>query len=159
MSVVLITGSSTGIGRLAALKLARDGHTVHASMKRLIGNPTVAEFAEPADAEGSTCTPSSWTSPRKSPRTRAVSEVGDHAGQLDVVVQNAGHPYVGYVEAFTDDDLTRLIDINAVGAHRVNRARHKFPNAGHASDAAVTVAYAMLDPLVERNEKATAGPV
>ena len=55
MSVVLITGSSTGIGRLTAMKLARAGHAVYAvyaSMKRLTGNPTVAEFAELADAEG-----------------------------------------------------------------------------------------------------------
>lgn len=37
-------------------------------------------------------------------------------------MHNAGHLYIGYVEAFTDEDVARLLDINAVGAHRVNRA-------------------------------------
>lgn len=66
MSVILITGASTGIGNLTARSLAR-------------------------------------------------------AGQ-DVVVHNAGHLVVGYVEAFTPEDLAHLLDVNAVGAHRVNRA-------------------------------------
>ncbi|WP_239151793.1 hypothetical protein [Virgisporangium aliadipatigenens] len=36
-----------------------------------------------------------------------------HVVELDVVINNAGHLYVGYVEAFTDDDITHLIDVNA----------------------------------------------
>nr|GID83639.1 hypothetical protein Ade03nite_25630 [Actinoplanes derwentensis] len=48
MAVVLITGSSTGIGRLTALTLARLGHTVHASVRSLAsadGTAASAEFA------------------------------------------------------------------------------------------------------------------
>ncbi|WP_307130732.1 SDR family NAD(P)-dependent oxidoreductase [Streptomyces aurantiacus] len=37
-------------------------------------------------------------------------------------MHNAGHLYIGYVEAFTDDDVGHLLDVNPVGAHRVNRA-------------------------------------
>jgi NAD(P)-dependent dehydrogenase (short-subunit alcohol dehydrogenase family) len=39
-----------------------------------------------------------------------------------VVVHNAGHLYVGYVEAFTAEDIAHLFDINVLGAQRVNRA-------------------------------------
>ncbi len=35
MSTVLITGCSTGFGKLAALSFARQGHTVFASMRNL----------------------------------------------------------------------------------------------------------------------------
>ncbi|GAA2569378.1 SDR family oxidoreductase [Winogradskya consettensis] len=219
MSVVLITGSSTGIGRLTALTLARQGHTVYASMKSVAGN----EFT---DVDGLDLHTVELDVTSQESADAAVAAVVEQAGRLDVVIQNAGHLYVGYVEAFTDDDLTRLLDINAVGAHRVNRAAlphlraqrsgtllwvgstiivttppflgpyvaskaafdalavvtsyeaaqfgiettivmpgaitqgtSHFPNASHASDAAVTAAYAGLDPLVERNEQATAGLV
>jgi NAD(P)-dependent dehydrogenase (short-subunit alcohol dehydrogenase family) len=33
MSVGLVTGAATGIGNLTAPALAREGHTVHASMR------------------------------------------------------------------------------------------------------------------------------
>ena len=122
----------------------------------------------------------------------AVAEAIAVSGHLDVVVHNAGHLYVGYTEAFTDDDLLHQLDVNAVGAHRVNpyvaskaafdavavttsyevnpfgietvivmpgaltEGTHHFPGASRASDADRSAAYADLDPLVARNEQATA---
>lgn len=228
MSVVIITGSSTGIGRLTALTLARQGHSVYATMRNLTGHGagTPAEFAKIAADEGLDLHVLELDVTSQESADAAVRSVVQQAGRIDVVVQNAGHLYVGYVEAFTDEDLSRLIDINAVGAHRVNRAAlpylreqrsgtllyvgstiivttppflgpyvaskaafdalavvtsyeasqfgiettivmpgaitqgtSHFPNASHASDTAVTAAYARLDPLVERNERATAGLV
>ncbi|WP_422770247.1 SDR family NAD(P)-dependent oxidoreductase [Plantactinospora sp. WMMC1484] len=84
-------------------------------------------------------------------------------------MHNAGHLFVGYVEAFTDNDLARLLDVNAVGAHRVNRAvlphlRERgagtlvyvgsFRHASSATDERVAAQYARLDPLVERTHHA-----
>ncbi|MEV6348262.1 SDR family oxidoreductase [Actinoplanes sp. NPDC051851] len=224
MSVVLITGSSTGIGRLTALTLARQGHQVYASMRSLTSPDGAATAAEFAGVENLHVVELDVTSQESA--NAAVRSVVDRAGRLDVVVNNAGHLYVGYVEAFTDDDLTHLIDVNAVGAHRVNRAAlpylreqrsgtllyvgstiivttppflgpyvaskaafdalavvtsyeasqfgiettivmpgaitrgtAHFPNASRATDTAVTAAYAALDPLVARNEEATASLV
>jgi NAD(P)-dependent dehydrogenase (short-subunit alcohol dehydrogenase family) len=48
--------------------------------------------------------------------------VSGAAGRLDVVVQNAGHLYAGYTEAFTAEEVARLLDVNVLGAQRVNRA-------------------------------------
>ena len=225
MSVILITGAATGIGNLTAKKLARDGHTVYASMRDLAdrNQKTVAEFADLATAEHLDLHTVELDVTSQDSADAAVRTVVEQAGRLDVLVQNAGHLYVGYVEAFTDDDLSHLIDINAVGAHRVNRAAlpylreqrsglllyvgstiiittppflgpyvaskaafdalavvtsyeaaqfgietsivmpgaitegtSHFPNASHASDQEVTAAYSHLDPLVARNEAATA---
>lgn len=52
----------------------------------------------------------------------AVQSIIDASGRIDVVVNNAGHLYVGYTEAFTAEDVNNLFDINATGAQRVNRA-------------------------------------
>ena len=52
----------------------------------------------------------------------AVRTVLDATGQLDVVIHNAGHLYVGYTEAFTAEDVNHLFDINATGVQRLNRS-------------------------------------
>ena len=53
---------------------------------------------------------------------RAVATVLEEQGDLDVVVHNAGHLYIGFVEAFTAEDISRLFDVNVFGIQRVNRA-------------------------------------
>jgi NAD(P)-dependent dehydrogenase (short-subunit alcohol dehydrogenase family) len=123
MSVILITGASTGIGNLTARALARAGHTVFASMRdvagRNAGNATgltdlaVAESLDLRVVE---------LDVQSEKSARAAAAVVEQAGRLDVVVHNAGHLVVGYVEAFTPQDLAHLLDVNTVGAHRVNRA-------------------------------------
>ncbi|MET0494456.1 MAG: SDR family NAD(P)-dependent oxidoreductase [Actinoplanes sp.] len=226
MSVVLVTGAATGIGNLTALRLADAGHTVYASMRDVTGHD--AERAEQArryaKETGTDLHVIELDVTSQESADTAVQTVVADQGGLDVVINNAGHLYIGYVEAFTDQDVTRLIDINAVGAHRVNRAAlphfrkrragvllyvgstipvttppflgpyvmskaamdslavvtayeansfgietvivmpgaitegtEHFPDASRASDTNVAEAYAVLDPLVERNEHATAG--
>ncbi|WP_228549955.1 SDR family NAD(P)-dependent oxidoreductase [Curtobacterium sp. VKM Ac-2887] len=124
MSVVLITGAATGIGYLTAKKLAADGHTVWASMRdpESHNQETVAEFAGLARTSGVNLHTVALDVTSQESANAAVKTVVETSGKLDVVVQNAGHLYVGYVEAFTDVDIAHLLDINAVGAHRVNRA-------------------------------------
>jgi len=120
MAVVLIIGSSTGIGRRTAETLAAAGHTVYATMRDPEGRDatSVAELASlghdlhvvPLDVTA------------QASADAAVQRVIAEAGGFDVVVHNAGHLYIGYVEAFTDADIAHLLDVNAIGAHRVNRA-------------------------------------
>ncbi len=124
MSIILITGAATGIGNVTAKQLAQDGHTVYASMRDISGRNSDAAHALLALAERDNLrlhvVDLDVTSQQSA--DTAVKTVVDEQGRLDVVVQNAGHLYIGYVEAFTDEDITHLLDVNAVGAHRVNRA-------------------------------------
>ncbi|MCM3809391.1 SDR family NAD(P)-dependent oxidoreductase [Streptomyces sp. DR7-3] len=52
----------------------------------------------------------------------AVATVLAEAGELDVVVDHAGHLAIGYVEAFATDDVAHLFYVNVLSAQRVNRA-------------------------------------
>jgi NADP-dependent 3-hydroxy acid dehydrogenase YdfG len=124
MSVVLITGAATGIGNLTAKALAAAGHTVYASMRDPTGRnadhaQNLLDVAK-RDAVDLRVVELDVTSQESA--DAAVQTVIDQAGQLDVVINNAGHLYVGYVEAFTAKDVTHLLNVNAVGVQRVNKA-------------------------------------
>lgn len=124
MSVILITGAATGIGNLTARHLADAGHTVYASMRGVDGRNAehAAGLLDAATRDGVDLRVVDLDVTSEASVQAAVERVVAEAGRLDVVVNNAGHLYVGYVEAFTPDDLMHLIDVNAVGVHRVNRA-------------------------------------
>jgi NAD(P)-dependent dehydrogenase (short-subunit alcohol dehydrogenase family) len=124
MSVILITGASTGIGRLTAIATARAGHTVFASMRDITGrNAThAAELRALGAADGIDLRIVELDVLSQNSANAAVASVVEQAGRLDVVVHNAGHLVVGYAEAFTAEDLQHLFDINVFGMQRVNRA-------------------------------------
>ena len=124
MAVILVTGAATGIGNLASRALAVAGHTVYASMRDLEkqdahASTTLQEYASRFGLDIHVIGLDVTSQESADAGVRTVLE--RHDG-LDVVINNAGHLYVGYTEAFTDHDVTRLMDVNAVGAHRVNRA-------------------------------------
>jgi NAD(P)-dependent dehydrogenase (short-subunit alcohol dehydrogenase family) len=52
----------------------------------------------------------------------AVKDIIAEAGQLDVVVHNAGHMVLGPAEAFTPEQLMEVYDVNVLSTQRVNRA-------------------------------------
>jgi NAD(P)-dependent dehydrogenase (short-subunit alcohol dehydrogenase family) len=119
--IVLITGAGTGIGNLTARSLARAGHTVYASMRNPKGDHA-QELLRWGAAEGLDLRTVALDVQSEESARQAVATVVAEAGQLDVVVHNAGHLAVGYVESFTADDIAHLVDINMLGAQRVNRA-------------------------------------
>ncbi|MBP2471992.1 NAD(P)-dependent dehydrogenase (short-subunit alcohol dehydrogenase family) [Crossiella equi] len=117
-SVVLVTGAATGIGNLTARELAAAGHTVYASMRDPQGRN--ASRANELIEAGLRVVELDVLS--EDSANAAVRTILAEAGRLDTVVHNAGHLYVGYVEAFTPEDVLHLFDVNAIGIQRVNRA-------------------------------------
>lgn len=119
MSVVLITGCSSGIGLEAALAFARRGDTVYASMRN---TGKAGPLQERASKEGLTVdiVPLDVLDDRSV--TDAVAEIEDTHGAIDVVVNNAGVGYSGSVETLDIDKARAVIDTNFWGAVRVIRA-------------------------------------
>lgn len=124
MIVILITGCSSGFGFLAAKRLAARGERVFATMRDPNGkNRAPAEelraitAANEANIEVLDLDVTSDASVEA-----AASTVLEKAGAPDVIINNAGQMYVGLAEAFTAEELSRQLDVNVVGIHRVCRA-------------------------------------
>src|SRR5260370_26692411 len=107
MARILITGTSPGIGRATTIELARRGHDVVATARRpetLVGLPAAERLALDVTDQASV--------------DAAISAAGD----IDVLVSNAGETIRGTVEATPLSEYQRLYDINFLGALRVTKA-------------------------------------
>jgi NAD(P)-dependent dehydrogenase (short-subunit alcohol dehydrogenase family) len=124
MSVILITGAATGIGNLTARALAADGHTVYATVRDINGRnqEPVNELRTLARETDVDLRVLELDVTSQDSADSAVATILEEQGGLDVVMNNAGHLYAGFVEAFTAEDIARLFDINVFGVQRVNRA-------------------------------------
>ncbi len=109
---VLITGTSTGIGRAAAEMLAAKGYRVLATMR----TPEKGlDLAANAKANG-------WdlTVVRLDVRDEAsVRGALDQAGDIDVLVNNAGFEVWGPLEEMTVDDVKDQFETNVYGPFRL----------------------------------------
>jgi NAD(P)-dependent dehydrogenase (short-subunit alcohol dehydrogenase family) len=129
--VVLVTGASSGFGRLTALALARAGHVVVAGMRATSGRNAAAveDLDRLATAENRQLSAVELDVQSQPSADAAIAEVVRRHARLDVVVHNAGHMVEGPAEAFTPEQLTALYDVNVVGTQRVNRAALPFLRA------------------------------
>src|SRR3989442_1227448 len=99
MSVVLITGCSTGIGLQTAVAFARNGDTVVATMR----NPAKADRLQKAAADaGVEVQVVALDVTSDASAQSAVAEVLGRHGRIDVLVNNAGVGLSGPVEDFPD---------------------------------------------------------
>ncbi len=123
MSTVLVTGSSSGFGRLTARTLAERGHTVFATMRN--SNKQNADRARELRAFGQGVSGRlevldlDVSDDASVEAAVAAATAGDG---LDAVVNNAGYGVGGYAEGFTPEQFRNLLEVNLIGAHRVNRA-------------------------------------
>ncbi|WP_310397890.1 SDR family NAD(P)-dependent oxidoreductase [Hymenobacter sp.] len=122
--VVLITGSSTGIGFLTAQRLAQAGATVYASMRELPGRnrPHAAALREFAEANHLAIVPLELDVTSDASVAAAVEVIRQREGQLDVLVNNAGIWGPGMMEAFTMKQWQHYFDTNFFGCIRTLKA-------------------------------------
>ena len=122
--VVLITGSSTGFGRLFTETLAQKGHTVFATMRDLGGRnaKNVSEIRALAEKESLPIHVLELDVTNDASVERAVNAAIAKASRIDVAINNAGYYLSGLEEAVTTEQAQRLMDTNFIGPVRVNRA-------------------------------------
>jgi NAD(P)-dependent dehydrogenase (short-subunit alcohol dehydrogenase family) len=124
MSVILITGTSSGFGRLTAETLARGGHRVYAGM-RAIGTrnaPAAAELTALAQDAGWDLHVVQLDAGDAASLDTAVTAVVEAAGRLDVLVNNVGVGSWGMTEAYDMDQVQQILETNFLTAVRAARA-------------------------------------
>jgi len=121
---ILITGASSGFGRLTAEALAKAGHIVYASMRATAGrNAPVVEQMKTFSAQHSADLRAIEMDVQSQESVdAAVARIIADAGQIDVLIHNAGHMAFGPAESFTPEQYAQLYDVNVLSTQRVNRA-------------------------------------
>ncbi len=119
MSVVLVTGCSSGIGLETALAFARRGDTTVATMRNLVKAETLQKRA--AD-EGLRIRVEQLDVTDSASVDAAIAGVVESHGTVDVLVNNAGVASAGPIETMSLDIAMRLMDTNFWGPMRTIRA-------------------------------------
>jgi len=118
--VILITGCSSGFGLLTAVRLAAAGHRVHAAVRDLNKRgPLDAETRHRGGEKNLSVHPMDVSDPASV--KKAVLEVVNREGVIDVLINNAGFGIGGFFEDLSDEDWRRQYDTNFFGVLNVTR--------------------------------------
>ncbi len=134
--IVLITGTSSGIGLAAAVATAKEGHRVIATMRDTAkAGPLLDAAAEAGVAELLQVKRLDVVDPVTI--AACVDEVIAEHGRLDAVVNNAGAGCVGTIEQMSLDDVRSSMEVNYFGVVAVTRAA--MPHLRNSGGRLVTV--------------------
>ena len=118
MAVVLVTGSSSGIGLATALHFADLGHEVYAGVR----TPSTATELRAAAERAPGLHVVTLDVDDAAAVTRAVGEVRDRTHRIDVLVNNAGIGGGGPIADVPVDFAKQMFETNYFGAIRTTQA-------------------------------------
>lgn len=111
--VILITGASSGIGKVTAFKLIKEGHTVYGAARR------VHEMDDLVQAGGHAIKLDVTDNEQIK---AAVDQVIAEQGRIDVLFNNAGYAVYGAVETVDVEDAKRQFNVNIFGLAEMTKA-------------------------------------
>ena len=109
--VALVTGASSGLGRIMAGALAQNGYRVFGTSRQpeaIAALSTITMIAMDVDKDASV--------------VNGIDDIIKQAGRLDLVVCNAGFGVFGAIEDTPTTDMIAQFQTNVFGVHRVCRA-------------------------------------
>lgn len=119
MPISLITGTSTGIGLEAALKLAASGHQVYATMRNLARSD---ELRERAEQQGLDLSLVELDVNDDASVRNAFARVLSEQGHIDALINNAGVGTVGPIEELPLETFRDAMETNYFGTLRCIKA-------------------------------------
>lgn len=110
--VILITGASSGIGKESALQLIKDGHIVYGAARRVEKMQALVE----AGGHAISLDVTDYAQAEK-----AIAQIVEEQGRIDVLVNNAGYAIYGAVEDTSMEDVQRQFDVNFFGVVKLTQ--------------------------------------
>jgi len=115
--IAVVTGSSRGIGKAIAMRMAEQGARVVISSRKIDACEAVVREIEAAHGAGrAIAIPASISS--KPDLTKLIEETQAKLGPIDVLVCNAAsNPYYGPLGGITDEQFRKILDNNIISNH------------------------------------------
>lgn len=110
--VILITGASSGMGKLSAQDLIKAGHIVYCVAR------SVDKMQDLATAGGHVL---KMDVTNEADIEAVVKQVADEQGRIDVLWNNAGYGLYGPVEELSMDKVQRQFEVNVYGVARLTQ--------------------------------------
>ncbi|NRF39115.1 SDR family NAD(P)-dependent oxidoreductase [Pedobacter foliorum] len=106
----IITGGGSGIGRAISVLFAKQGALVHIiELNAEAAAQTIDEISKAGgNAIGYSCDVSNQAQ---------VIDIFNKIGNIDILVNNAGIAHVGKLETTSEDDFTKIFNVNVKGAY------------------------------------------
>ncbi|KTD79418.1 SDR family oxidoreductase [Legionella waltersii] len=113
--VIVVTGTSSGLGLSLVIKLAREGHCVYATMRNLAKQDALASAAREAavtihikqlDVQSTLSV------------EKCMSEIINEQGKIDCLINNAGMGFIKTTEQATEEEIQRIMNTNFMGVVR-----------------------------------------
>ncbi|HEY2409270.1 MAG TPA: 3-oxoacyl-ACP reductase family protein [Polyangiaceae bacterium] len=121
--VALVTGGSRGIGRAAAVALAKQGAQV---VINYVSNEAAARAAaDEVTAAGGKAELVQFDVASGEAAEKAIAEVAKRLGRLDILVASAGIAIDGLLLRLKEDDFDQILAVNLKGAVACSRAAIK----------------------------------
>lgn len=117
--VILITGTSSGLGLALAVKAAKAGNKVYATMRNLKKR---AALDEATQAAGVALSVLLLDVQKMDSITACVNKIIKKEGRVDVLINNAGAGFVRSTEQASLDDVNWVMDVNFTGVVRCTKA-------------------------------------
>lgn len=117
--VVLITGTSSGVGLHTAIRFAQAGYDVVATMRDTGKKDELLAVAKAAKVK---LRVEKLDVQKPKSIDACVGKVLRKYGHIDVLVNNAGAGFLGGIEQTTDADLERVMGVNFFGVWRMTKA-------------------------------------
>lgn len=128
--IALVTGSSSGIGKATAARLASEGAKVAVTGRR---KDKLDQLVSEIDAAGGTAHAIAADLTSETDRRRIIDETAGQFGGLDVLVNAAGIIAYGTIEDTSLEDWQKMYDINVVSIFHIMQLAlaHLIPRKGN----------------------------